>query len=281
MGNRTYNSRAKKASPFGVGLEVGQVLITSPSYGHLDIYVKRDKNRGAVFVCEEDGGRYGVTRGVRDCFPDRGSYNGWGYINQSRLVIFKFLQGDPSNIPDSITVIKTPTGLVAFSVAKTEYPDGAIVAFYARLVKRNPAGQEQREATDVFLPDDKHLPLIARLINAKRLSFPQHNEVLEFFLDAISSMQRLDRRYFELFDSVLVQIASDAGVPTQLQTLARVERSKLSSANSNCQVVAPSVLPQAQHNKKTQNVDSPKITVRRSHKDTVSDVMRVDLQIDD
>jgi hypothetical protein len=57
---------------FGRDLEVGRILTTYPRYGRLDIYVKRDKTFGAAFICEENGGRYGVTQGVREHLSDPG-----------------------------------------------------------------------------------------------------------------------------------------------------------------------------------------------------------------
>jgi len=210
-----------------------------------------------------------------------GCYDGWGYIDMDRAVIFKFIVGDASNTPRSLIAIKVSDGRVNFPpfIKNTaEYTDGAIVAFYARFAKRNGTERQKRVATDIFLLDDKHLPLIARLINADRLSFPQHNDVLEFFLDALTSVQVLDHRDVDLFSSALTNLALDSRVPTQLKTLARVERSKLDPTDA---VGANVPCEQPLTNAKTHKSMKQKSMVKsRQNGIVVDDVIQVGLKIE-
>jgi len=265
---------------FGLALEVGRILTTYPRYGRLDIYVKRDKTLGGAFICEENGGRYGVTKGVRERLSDPGRYNGWGYINPGQTVVFKFLLGDSSNVPERLVVIETSNGRVGFPASirsKAEYPDRSIVAFYACLVSRNPAGMPRREATHVFRVDADHLPLAAILISAGRLTFPDHIEVLQLFFDSLPGIKGLDQQNLKLFDSALAYLAANAGVPPQFQGLARVERCKLSAVDNARAADAPQQAPRYVN---LQEGDSLKPKVGRSGKGSiVTDVMRVDLQI--
>jgi hypothetical protein len=270
-----------KTSPSGSALQVGRILRTYPRYGRLDIYVKRDKTFGAAFICEENGGRYGVTQGVRERLSDPGRYNGWGYINPGQTVVFKFLLGDSSNVPERLVAIETSDGRVDFPASirsKAEYPDRSIVAFYACLVKRNPPSPPRRKATHVFLVDADHLPLAAILISAGRLTFPDHIEVLQLFFDSLPGIKGLDQQNLRLFDSALAYLAADASVPSQFQGLARVERCKLSAVDGTRAVAeAPQQAPRYVN---LQEGDSVKPKVGRSGKGSiVTDVMRVDLQI--
>jgi len=263
-------------------LDVGRILITCPRYGRLDIYVKRDKNLGAAFVCEEDGGRYGVTIGVKKRFQDTGSYIGWGYIGTNQTVVFKFLLGDQSNTPKSLIVIKTSDGNVDLSASiknRGEYADGAIVAFYSRFVRRNPASLPRREATDVFPIDANHLPLVARLISGSRLTFPDYNEVLQLFFDSLPGIKSLDQQNLRLFDSALTWLATSSEVPVQFQQLARVEQSRIASAGME-QINVPLL----QHHgtdkgerKNTKIKPTSQIPVKST---VVGDVVQVKLQLD-
>lgn len=155
---------SKKRSGSSANLEVGRIAVTWPRFGRLDVYLKGDEKKGAVFVCVEDGGRHGVTLGVRKRFSDVGSYNGWAYVNPGQTVVFRFVPGDGSNVPESIIAIETSEGLVDFPASarrEASYSDGALVAFYARPVRWSPSSQPRREATDVFPVDAEHLPVVA------------------------------------------------------------------------------------------------------------------------
>lgn len=280
--NKHKNQR-RKETRLNIALEVGRILITYPRYGRLDVYMKRGRNLGLAFVCEEDGGRYGVTIGVKKRFPNIGSYNGWGYIGANQTVVFKFLLKDQLNTPQSLIVIKTSDGNVDLSASiknRGEYADGAIVAFYSRFVGRNPASLPRREATDVFPVDVNHLPLVARLISGgSRLTFPDHNEVVEIFLDSLPSLENLDRQNFLLFDSALTWLATNSGVPAQFQQLARVEQTKIASARIE-QVNAPLLQHRGtitEERKDTRIKPTSQIPAKGT---VVGDVVQVKLQLD-
>lgn len=274
---------SKKRSGSSADLEVGRIAVTWPRYGRLDLYVKRDEKRGAVFVCMEDGGRFGTTAGVRKRFSDVGSYNGWGYVNPGQTVVFRFVPGDGSDAPESIIAIETSEGLVDFPASarrEASYSDGALVAFYARPVRWSPSSQPRREATDVFPVDAEHLPVVARLISVGRLSFPEHNDVLELFFDAIPGLQETDRRNRSLYESALAFLAADSSIPAQFQTLARVERSKLSSVESSATAAAQTQRQTSRHIE-VQGAKKEKRKAARSNKGRIlADVMHVDLRID-
>ncbi|MCK4792847.1 MAG: hypothetical protein KAV87_54460 [Desulfobacteraceae bacterium] len=277
-----HRNQKKKENHLKICPEVGRILITCPRYGRADIYVKRDKRLGATFICEEDGGRYGITPGVKKRFQDTGSYTGWGYIGANQTVVFKFLLGEQSNTPESLIVIKTSNGNVDLSASIKnreggEYADGAVVAFYARFVRRSPANHPRRAATDVFPVDADHLPLTARLISAGRLTFPDHNEVLQLFFDSLPSIKSLDQQNLSLFDSALAYLATNPSVPSQFQGLARVERCKLSLLDNARAANAPQQAPRYANLQEGYSV-KPKVG-RSSKGRIVTDVIRVDLQI--
>lgn len=215
---------------YGTQLEVGRIVVMQPLFARINIYMKTDKNRGAIVICERDGGRYGVTKGVLKRFSEPGSHSGWAYVNPKRTIVFKFVIGDASKTPCGLVSIETSNGMVDFPRAANlmkSYSEGALVAFYARLVRTNKRQKQRRQATDVFLLDGEHLPLIARLISNGSFNFPEHNEVCDFFLDTISGSIDIDRQCRCLFESALSYLATSSSVPSQYQTLARVEQSRL------------------------------------------------------
>lgn len=276
------NNSKKKPPRYGTELEIGRISVNYPRIGRIDIYIKPDKNRGAVVICEEDGGRYGVTLGVLKHFSKPGSHIGWAYVNPGQTMVFKFVLGDASNRPAGLFSIETSDGLVDFPTANRSsaaYPDGAFVAFYARLARSNRMPQPRRQAIDVFLLDGNHLPLIARLTSAGRLSFPEHNEVCELFLNAISDLEGLDRQCQRLFESALSYLASHSRVPAQYQTLARIERSRLDSA------VEGNIKPQLKQQLKASKPKTARkrelTTTKVNGRIVVDDVVPVGLKIEE
>ena len=287
--NKVYSghksNRNKGRSRQKKNLEVGRIIVTSPKFGRLNTYLKSDKNQGATFICEQDGGRYGVTHGVRKRFSKTGCYDGWAYINPDKTLVFKFINADIEFTLDVLVTIETPDGSVAIPESKKNTmkgANGAIVAFYARLIKYKGANRQRREATDVFLLDDKHLPLIARLISEDRLAFPEHNEVLELFFDSLPDQEGLEQWNIHLFDSALAGLASNTAVPAQFQTLARVERTRLSSAE-NTGLLATQPLPQGANRQKVQEAKStkPKVGQHSRKGSIVTDVMHINLQMEE
>lgn len=214
-------------------LELGRMAVTLPHPGRLDVYDKYNGSRGTAFISYRDGGRYGVTRGVMESFAGLGSYEGWGYPNHSRTAIFRFVAGDLARMPESLVVILTAEGDVGLPPSlrvQGEHPDGTFVAFYARPVKNGKAGQTRWVATDIFPIDGDHLLLVARLIGSGRLTFPDHNQVVRLFLDGLSGSREFDRSDQNLLESALAYLATNSNVPAEFQTLARVERTRLSWA---------------------------------------------------
>jgi len=276
------NKRTKRASQQASSLEVGRVLVNCPSYGRLDVYLKADKKRGATVICEEDGGRYGVTSGILNYYSKPGTYRGWAYVNPEQAMVFKFVVGELSDRPEGIVTIEADSGRVACPASNAnvcKYVDGTMVAFYGRFVRRKGSDRSLREATDIFTIDANHLPLVARLISGGKLAFPDHNEVLEIFFEALSSTQQQTQQNISLFDSALAFLAGNAGAPSQFQTLARVERSKLSAVDVTRRTVPHNVQRPLQ-DKRLEKAAKPKPKIRQSHKGSfVDDIMRVNLHI--
>jgi len=266
-------------------LELGRMAVTLPHPGRLDVYDKHDGSRGAAFISYRDGGRYGVTRGVMGRFADRGSNEGWGYPNHSRTVIFRFATGDLARTPESLVVIVTAEGDVGLPPSLTsqrEYADGAFVAFYARPVKNGNAGQTRRVATDVFPIDGDHLLMVARLVGSGRLTFPDHNQVVRLFLDGLSGSPDFDRSSQNLLESALAFLATNSSVPGEFQTLARVERTRLSwaAADPIPSVTAPHPPTNISRGRNTRDGER-KTTGSGCHKaGVVVDLVHVDLRID-
>jgi hypothetical protein len=258
------------------------VLVNYPTYGRLDVYLKSDTNRGAIVICEEDGGRYGVTKGILNYFSKPGNYGGWAYVNPERALVFKFIVGGLSDRPEGIVAVEAASGRVACPASNAnvcKYVDSTLVAFYGRFVRRKGSDRYQREATDIFAIDANHLPLIARLIGGGKLAFPDHNEVLEIFFEALASTQRQTQQNLSLFDSALAFLAGDANVPSQFQTLARVERCKLSAVDVTRRTVPHNVQRPLQ-DKRPEKAAKSKPNIRQSHKGSfVDDIMRVNLRI--
>ena len=278
------NISGKNRSQCGTELEIGRISVCRPRFGRIDIYMKADNNRGAIVICERDGIRCGVTPGVLNRFSEPGRHRGWAYLNRSATIVFKFALGEASKAPRGLFSIETSDGPVDFPAANRNsapYTDGALVAFDSRLIRRAKMPQLKRQATDVFLLDSEHLPLIARLISDGRLRFPEHDELCELFLDSITSREELDRQCRQLFASALWYLASSSCVPTQFQSLARVERTKLSLKED---LTATAVRPQPNSPKraKSQGTVNKGTTQRHSPKGAVvADVVRVNLQIEE
>ncbi len=275
------NNSKKNLARYGTKLEVGRVVVVQPLFGRIDIYIKADESRGVIVICEEDGGRYGVTKGVFKRFSEPGSHLGWAYVNPTRTVVFKFVVGDASTAPDGLVSIETSDGMVDFPRAANLpkcYPEGALVAFYARLVRTNGRQKQRRQATDVFLLDGDHLPLIARLISNGSFIFPEHNEVCDFFLNAISGSTGIHRQCRSLFESALSYLATSSSVPSQYQMLARIEQSRL-DANGNTLITSRRVASKAIKSKKA--VKRKLMVSQQKNHIVTEDVVPVGLRIEE
>ena len=273
---------SKKQAKYGMELEIGRISVTRPRFGRIDIYIKADNNRGAAVVCEKDGLRCGVTAGVLKRFPEPGSHKGWAYVNRGASRVFKFVAGDASKVPPGLFSIETIDGPVDFPGIHhgfASYPDGALVAFYARLVRPTGNQQFRRRATDVFLLDSGHLPLVVRLISAGRLDFPEHNELCELFLDALPDQQGQDMQCKHLYASALSHLASSSDVPSRFQSFARVEQTKL-SLMENPPAAIPRQRPQAPEQVEARDTKKKEKLECTGQADFVADVVPVHLQIE-
>jgi len=279
---KSRNISGKNPNQCDIELEIGRISVTRPRFGRIDIYIKVDNNRGAVVICEKDGLRCGVTSGVLKRFSQRGSYTGWAYVNRRASKVFKFVVGDASNVPPALFSIEATDGPVDFPRTYdgfSSYADGALVAFYARSVRQAGKRHPRRRATDIFLLDSDHLPLIARLISDGRLDFPEHSEVFELFLDALADQQGQDRQCRHLYASALSYLASTSGVPSRFQSLARVEQTKLSLAQ-NPPVAIPRQRAQASERAEARDTENKEKLERTGRAGFIADVVPVQLQIE-
>ena len=86
-------------------LMLGQFMVTSPDFGELQVYLKRDGRTGVSFVSHQDARKYGVTRAVQARFTEAGEYPGWAYVNVARLVVFRFFEQPREEVPDDWVAI--------------------------------------------------------------------------------------------------------------------------------------------------------------------------------
>jgi hypothetical protein len=211
-------------------LGVGRVDVNYPKPGRLDIYQKRDGHIGATFLSEIDAGRYGVTVGVLTAFEGVGTFYGWAYTDENRASVFRFLCEQESNAPDCLLSIRTPDGRVGFPMRvrepDVEYERDQWVAFYARLVRSEVGGRTRRVATHVFSLGVDRFAVVARVVAAGRLTFPECTEILTMFFEGLPAHSRCDPRNTSLINMALDRAANDPEIPSQYRTLARVERSR-------------------------------------------------------
>ena len=210
-------------------LRVGQIAVTGPRFGQLDVYTKADGKRGAKVVCDQDGGRYGVTAGVLHRFPMEGTYAGWAYADLRRAVVFRFLAGNSTSEPPSLLAIAADNELVDVppsSLRGAAPQHGAFVGFYARRVgaREHPG---RLEATRVFPLDSEHVLVIARLIAGGQVRFPDHAAVVDTFFASLGSSAPAASQDADLVAAALVWLAADRSVPGHLQMLARVEQGRV------------------------------------------------------
>jgi hypothetical protein len=212
-------------------LEAGRVEVVAPAYGCLEVYVKRDGvSRGASFLSEEDGGKFGVIFQILERFGGPGRFYGWGYVDEERTRVFHFvLQGEDQRPADFIS-ISNRNGRVHVSGpargSNAELKHGKLVAFYPEPASH---GRERQKwtAKRVLPVDIDHFPVVVRLLASEGLLFfPEHNEVLDIFFEGLSNSLHQTLTNRAVLTSALNRVASDANIPAQYQMLARVERSK-------------------------------------------------------
>ena len=231
-GNEAKTS-ARPAAPQGNGktdFDVGRITVTCPKRGTLNVYRKPDGLMGAKVECI-DCTDYGVSPKVRERFPEIGSYEGWAFADDRRNLVFRFTVAEASAEPERLYVIDTSAGRVYVPARRpggTSFENGALVAFMWKYVRRNGKETPGREATKVEPLDVKQLSLIARLIANDKLLFPAHAEVLGVFLEGLAA-SGVSPQDTDQVNTALGKLAAAPGVPTHLQQLARVERTRLLS----------------------------------------------------
>jgi hypothetical protein len=211
--------------------EIGRIRVTSPRRGRLDAYCKGNGSRGTSVLCFDDGGRYGVTLGVQRGF-DLGRHEGWAFVDPQQAVVFQFVVTAFSAPPPALAAIDTAHEHVAVppsAIKEHSLVHGQWVAFYSRVVGVNQRGQVKREAADVLPLDRKHPLRLARLITGGRLVLPDHQEIVDQFLEAVAAMGGGAATDYDPIDAALSRLGSDPTVPPTLQLGARVERSRLAT----------------------------------------------------
>lgn len=271
--NESNESRAHSGIP-----EIGQMVVTRPMFGRLDVYLKKDGKPGAKMLCEEDGGRYGVAVGVRRLFSEIGTYAGWGYVNTKRQLVFRFVIGEVMAKPGNLLAIDLYgecIGIHRSNVVGSVIRHGAWVAFYAHHEGKGKHARLRRK-DDMIIPlDGEHLLVTARLITGGRLRFPEHGDILNTFFDAISN-QTFDPSEIEPLVLALTHLANNSSMPAQVQALARVEKLRLNSSGIE------KVTMRGINNRSTTTHSEEEIRKsepQRPH-GIFDDVVRVELQLD-
>jgi hypothetical protein len=280
---------AKKAGQHGTAPknhsadpDVGRIVAACPKRGELQVYRKVDGLMGARVFCEDDGGKYGVSPGVRKQFPNVGTYRGLAYVDEGRGLVFKFVAGDNSGSCEPILTIISGFGRVYVPrslVRGKTLGHGALVAFHWRLENGNGDGKTRRKAESLYPLDGDHLPLIARLIANGKLVFPAHADVLDMFLGGLASGD-VPPQDIARFRAALDRLADDPGVPANLQMAVRVERTRLESDGPETSTPAapqtpPPAPPEGKARSKSKRPEEP-----GRFKPAAGDVSSLDLQLD-
>jgi len=281
--------RAKKAGQQGAAPknhnadpDVGRIVAACPKRGELQVYRKVDGLMGARVFCEDDGGKYGVSPGVRKQFPNIGTYQGLAYIDEGRGLVFKFVAGDDTAAREDILTIISGFGRVYVpeSLARGKSLEhGTLVAFHWRLQNGNGDGKTRRRAESLYPLDRDHLALIARLIGNGKLAFPAHASVLDVFLGGLASAD-VPPQDAARFGAALDRLADDPGVPSSLQMLARAERARLGSVGPETSAsTTPQASPRATPEGKARG-KARRAGKRGGYNPAAGDVSSLDLQLD-
>jgi len=280
---------AKKAGQHGTAPknhsadpDVGRIVAACPKRGELQVYRKVDGLMGARVFCEDDGGKYGVSPGVRKQFPNVGTYRGLAYVDEGRGLVFKFVAGDTSAAREAILTISAAFGRVYVPgslVRGKSLEHGTLVAFHWRLENGNGDGKARRRAESLYPLDGDHLPLIARLIANGKLVFPAHAGALDAFLGGLASGD-VPPQDAGRFKTALDRLADDPGVPSNLQMMARAERARLVSGGPETPALTapqapPAVTPDGKTRGKTRRAGKP-----GGYNPATGDVSSLDLQVD-
>jgi hypothetical protein len=262
--------------------DVGRIVAACPKRGELQVYRKIDGLMGARVFCEDDGGKYGVSPGVRKQFPNMGTYPGLAYVDEGRGLVFKFVAGNDTAAREAILTISAAFGRVYVpeSLVRGKSLDhGTLVAFHWRLQNGNGDGKTRRRAESLYPLDGDHLTLIARLIANGKMVFPIHAGVLDVFLGGLASAD-VPPQDTARFRTALDRLADDPGVPGNIQMLARAERARLGSGGPETPALTapqapPAVTPDGKTRGKTRRAGKP-----GGYNPATGDVSSLDLQVD-
>ena len=264
-------------------LQVGQMAVSWPMFARLEVYTKKASGQlGATVVCDEDGGKYGVTLGVMKRYPELGSYAGWVWVDRSRMLAFRFDAGEAATRPAPLLAIQAgrDRAEVDSRCWNGLTPEqGALVAFRARVVGSTIRGQLRRRVTQILPLDKQHVLVIANMIWGRQFVFPDHSDVLPVLFEALAAQTLPILRNRDLLDAALERLSEYPGVPNEFQMLARVERSKLAAPARGH--VVQSVPPPGIAPQDTGGSDKPEQTSDGPPQGAApGDVVQVKLQLD-
>lgn len=224
-------------------LALGTAAVARPHYGRLEVYLKAEGVLGARFLSEANGGKYGTTHGVRECFSRPDTYQGWAYTDAGRGVVFRFVEGEEGQAPAALLSVETPDGRVGLArdcVGSDGLAQGDWVAFYVGHPKYRRNATPLRQVSHVFPLNEKRPLLLAQLVAAGRLGFPQHAEVVEKFLEALPGLDEvLASQDAEAVRAALTRLSDDPKVPDNLRMVARAERARLGVPGQETKPVGP------------------------------------------
>jgi len=225
------SARATVQNPWATQ-ETGRLVVNPPRRARLEVYIKRDERPGATLSCHHDGGRYGVTASVLARYPSPGTYAGWCFVDRRRAVAFFFKEGDRSTPPPPKVSIDTRGDFVNVRGSAEElaaFRDGTLVAFKAHMPSRNGGHRPRRvtRAIDVLSLDGQRPLLLAGLITAGRLAFPDASGIAAALLDTLARNGRsFTGQDARLVVSALKWLAESPDAPSHLRTLAKLELAK-------------------------------------------------------
>lgn len=165
----------------GNGLMLGRVVVTEPEFGVLKVYVKKTGRRGAQFLCEEDGAKYGVAWAVMAAYRKPGDYFGWGYINPEDLVVFRFKEGSREETASDWVAIECKGRYVGVPVRLHQddlVQDGAWVAFRFRRWSSPDNGKERLTATVLYPLEVNRPQIIAQLVANGEMTGTDHGDII-------------------------------------------------------------------------------------------------------
>jgi hypothetical protein len=180
--------------------------------------------------------------------------------------------------------VETPDGHVALprGCAGAEgLAQGEWVAFYVGLPKYRRNARPLLRVSHMFPLNEKRPLVLAQLVAAGRLVFPQHGDLMEKFLQALPDVDDvLASQDAEVVRAALNRLADDPGTPGNLQMLARAERARLGLGGTETSTpTAPPVPPTPTPGDKTGG-KTRRAGKRGGYNPAAGDVSSLDLQLD-